>query len=218
MASALPSPALAKVWNSDENPATLATVLAWAKVSGPLEAAFLAAVDTTSDEPYKSLTLLSEEEAASMTEAMKIGDNPLGPLQAAKVRLVFAAMWHAASGGTPTEAATAKAGPPLPDYPLPATLTTDMPDVVSLNGLVMQTGNILTRLIPQAEYDEMFRTYRKRCGAVMSQEVEPTSARASAYLALVKERGTIAVDFAVWKPNADRNEQNACYGRFTLYP
>ena len=79
MASALPSASLSKVWNSEDNPATLGTVLAWAKVSGPLEAAFLTAVDTTADEPYKSLSLLSEEEAASLTDAMKIGDNALGP-------------------------------------------------------------------------------------------------------------------------------------------
>ena len=149
---------------------------------------------------------------------MKIGENELGPLQAAKVRLSFAAIWHAGAGGQPTPGAAGLSGPPLPEYPPPTSLTTDMPDVVALNGIVMQTGSILTRLIPQAEYDEMFRTYRKRCGADMAQEIEPTRAQVSCYLALVRERGTVAVDFAVWKCNADRNEKlRAMEGlRFTL--
>ena len=100
---------------------------------------------------------------------------------------------------------------------MPATLTADMPDVVAKR-TVMRVGGVLTRLIPQAEYDENFRTYRTRCGADMAQEVEATRAQVSAYLALLKERGTIAVDFAVWKPNADRNEKlRAMEGlRFTL--
>ena len=216
--SALPSMALIGKWNDEETPASIGTVLTWAHVTGPLEQAFLKAVECDATEPYRSLSLLTEQDAEDLPKKIKIGENDLGPLQAANIRLVFAAVWHAGAGGALPQQAKDQAGPPLPNYPPPATLTPDMPDVIALNGLVMQTGSILTRLIPQAEYDEMFRTYRKRCGADMAQDVEPTRAQVSAYLALVKERATIAVDFAVWKPNADRNEKlRAMEGvRFTL--
>ena len=206
--SALPSQAIVSRWNSDETPATLDTVLSWARVVGPLADAFLLAVGTDKDEPYKSLTLLTEEEAITMTNAMKVGGMALGPLQAAKIRLVFAAIWHAAAGGHSPPGVAERVGPPLPTPPKPPTiLSAEMQDVIPLKGVVIQTGNLLTKLIPQDEYDRLFKQYRVRCGADMAQAVEPTRVQVSCYLALVRERGTVAVDFAVWKANADRDEK-----------
>ena len=87
---ALPAPSVIKAWNEGEG-APIQTVLTWAKVSGPLAAAFLAALDAAADEPYKSLMLMSEDEAVQVTDAIKIGEAKPGPLQLAKIRLVFAA-------------------------------------------------------------------------------------------------------------------------------
>ena len=70
---ALPSQVIVSRWNSDEAPATLETVLTWARVTGPLAEAFYATVQTDKDEPYKSLTLLPGTEAVNMTNAMVSG-------------------------------------------------------------------------------------------------------------------------------------------------
>ena len=146
--SALPSQAIVSSWNSDEAPATLETVLGWARATGPLAELCLAGVGADKDEPYRSLTLLSEEEAVTITNGLRMGGAPLGPLQAAKVRLVFAAIWHAGAGGVSPPGTAERVGPALPTPPMPATiLTSDMPDVVPLKGTVVQTGKLLTKLI-----------------------------------------------------------------------
>ena len=80
-----------------------------------MAAAFLAALDTTADEPYKSLMLMSEEEAAQVTDAITINGARPGPLQLAKIRLIFAAVWHAAAGGESAPGRGAAPGPALPD-------------------------------------------------------------------------------------------------------
>ena len=114
MASALPSPAVIKARNEGEG-TPLQTVLTWARVIGPLAEAFLRALDSSADETYKSLMLISEGEAAEITSKVTIGEAKPGPLQLAKVRLVFAAIWHAAQGGQPVPGQGVAAGPVLPD-------------------------------------------------------------------------------------------------------
>ena len=118
MASALPSQAVIKAWNEGEG-APLQTVLPWARVVGPLAEAFLRALDSTADGPYKSLMLISEGEAAEITNNVTIGEAKPGPLQLAKIRLVFASVWHAAQGGHPAPGQGAAIGPALPDPPPP---------------------------------------------------------------------------------------------------
>ena len=204
-AGALPSPSVCKEWNEGDG-APLRTVLAWAKVSGPLAAAFYAALETTEEEPYKSLMLMSEDEAAQVTDSVKVNDAKPGPLQLAKIRLIFAAVWHAAAGGEAAPGRGAAVGPPLPDPPAPTSLTAGDLNAVAMNGCVTQTGTTYVRLISKAEYEDLLKNYKKACGADMSKEATPTRAQLSCYIALEKERDTLAVDFAVWGPRADRKE------------
>ena len=147
----------------------------------------------------------SEAEAAAITNAMRLGGAALGPLQAAKVRLVFASIWHAGAGGHSPPGAAERVGPALPTPPLPATvLTSEMQDVIPLKGVVMQTGNLLTKLISQEDYDKMFKQHRVRCGADMAQAVEPTRVQVSCYVALVRERGR-----SLWISRSGRRAQTA---------
>ena len=75
--SALPSASVVKAWNEGEGVA-LQAVLTWARVAGPLATALLNALDTTAEEPYKSLMLLSEAEAATIiTKAMEETGNAI---------------------------------------------------------------------------------------------------------------------------------------------
>ena len=204
-ASAMPSKTLCEQWNGDENGATLETVLNWARVPAPLQTAFLNEIGAEKSEPYRAVTLITEEEALAITANLKLNDQPLGPLQAAKIRLVFAAIWHAGTGGAVGQSTIEAARAVLPDPPAP--LSVDMPDVVSMKGNVTQVGTKLIKLISQAEYDRLFKNYAVRCGAEMAEEVEPTRTQLSCYLALVNEQDSIEVDLAVWGPNAHRSER-----------
>ena len=95
-------------------------------------------IGTDKDEPYRSLALLTEEEAMTITGNIKLDGFPLGPLQAAKIRLVFAAVWHVGTGGMVGHTTIQQASAPLPNPPAPP--SSDMPDVVALDGVVTQEG------------------------------------------------------------------------------
>ena len=171
--SALPSASVMKAWNDGEG-ATLQTVLTWARVAGPLATPFLTALDTSADKPYKSLMLISEAEAAEITYKVVIGEAKPGPLQLAKIRLVFAAIWHASQGGQPAPGQGGAAGPALPDPPPPTGLTASCIDAVAMDGCVTQSGSTFVRLIPKAEHEALLNKYKQHCGAGMSNEATPT--------------------------------------------
>ena len=81
--------------------------------------------------------------------------------------------------------------------PPPAGLTENSIDAVAMHGIVTQTGNTLVKLAPMKEYEALLNTYVDACGADMSKGATPTQAQVSCYLALAREGGSIAVDFAV---------------------
>ena len=201
----MPSAATIAVWNSDASPGTFKQLLDWSRTTGPLRAGLLSALDTDEDELIRTLTLLSEEAANGVITNVKVNEAAPGPLQLAKLRLFFAAAWHSGRGGD--------GDPAKPDTTAQTTvvssgaLTADMPDVVSLNGVVTQVGTTLVKLMPQADYDALFPVYERACGAPMAEDSEPTRVQMSAYKANIRDKDTLYVDLAVWGPNADRSEK-----------
>ena len=97
----MPSPALVAAWNAEDTAATFSTILDWCKISGGLRDGLLTALQSEADEPYRSLTLLSEEDASTVVDAVRVGEAVPGIIQKAKLRLFFAAAWHTGRGGGP---------------------------------------------------------------------------------------------------------------------
>ena len=132
---------------------------------------FLAAAKAKKNEPYKSISLFSEEEAATIIGAVTINGAPLGILSAAKLRLVFSAVWHTARG-VPEAPATVEAEGSLADGAAPAT-TASGPNV-ALNGTTVQTWTEVAPLMPKSDYNSLFEVYKARARAYCAEEAEPT--------------------------------------------
>ena len=202
-AGSKPTTTLVNQWNSDSS-TPISALLDWAKVVGPLRAAFLAAAEAEEDEPYKSFSLFSEEEAATIIGAVTVNGAPLGILATAKLRLAFSAVWHAARG-VPEPPVAVETGGSSAGGAAPATSASG-PNV-PLNGTTVQTGTEVAPLMPKSEYNALFEVYKTRAGAYCAEEAEPTREQASAFDYTVKRKDTIAVDFAVWVAHAYRMEK-----------
>ena len=77
--SAMPSPALVATWNGDAAPGTFKGLLDWSRISGPLRAGLLAALDTDEAELIRSLAMLTEEAANTIVTTVRVNNNELGP-------------------------------------------------------------------------------------------------------------------------------------------
>ena len=94
----------------------------------------MAAMDTDEDEYLRVLSMLTEETATATIASVKINGAELNPLQAAKLRLFFAAAWHVRRGGDQeAEQETVVNPPPVLTR---NGLCLDMPDVIALNGVI----------------------------------------------------------------------------------
>ena len=207
--SAMPSASLCARWNADDAPGTFGDLMAWCRISGSLQAGLLLALDGELAEPYRVLTMMSEEAANQIIDAVKLGEAGTAPnaLQHAKLRLFFAAAWHAGRGETSTTTSQAATSTAIVSTTGTVALHADMPDVVSMNGVLSQVGNVLVKLMPIAEYDALFPVFRRQCGAPMTEEQEPSRIQMSCYRENVKDKATLYVDFAVWGMHPNRSER-----------
>ena len=62
MASAMPSAALIRAWNADDTPGKFKDLLDWRRVSGPLRASFLTALDSDENAYMRVLSMLTEDD------------------------------------------------------------------------------------------------------------------------------------------------------------
>ena len=109
---------------------------------------------------------------------MKVSERDSGPLQVARLRLLFAAAWHVGRGGDQElERVEAAASTPAVTK---SGLSLDMTDVITLNGVSTQVGTTLVRLMSQEDYDNLFPVYVESCGSPMAEGLEPTRVQTSA--------------------------------------
>ena len=73
-----------------------------------------------------------------------------------------------------------------------------------MNGVITQVGNVVVPMISNATERSVHRMYNAKTGGDMAPEATPNKAQLSGFEALIKEDATLAVDFAVWIPHADR--------------
>ena len=85
-----------------------------------------------------------------------------------------------------------------------ATIVLDDLNTASLGGTVLQGSITKVKLIYLAKMREGRQRYREREGADPEKEEAPTREQASAFLALLEERESVSVDFAIFGPHGDR--------------
>ena len=100
MTSAMPSVAVCARWNADDTPGTLGDVMVWCRISGPLQAGLLAALECEVSEPYRALCMIPEAGAQEIIDKVRLGEAGTTPnaMQSAKLRLFFVAAWHSGRG------------------------------------------------------------------------------------------------------------------------
>ena len=179
----MPSPAICDRWNADDAPGTLSDIMQWCRIAGPLQAGLLAALDSEPDEPHRVLTMTTEESAKELIGQVKVGEAAAAPntMQSAKLRLFFAAAWHAGRGSTSTSGSAIAPTSTTLVVPNPTELQADMADVVSMNGVLTQVGNTLVRLMSVPEYDALFPVFGKQCAGPMLEGQEPSIIQVTCY-------------------------------------
>ena len=189
--SAVPQPQVIKEWI--EADASIKVIFDWANVDEAHQASVAEKLGCELDEPASTAAMFKETEV----EDLIAGGTDEGPYPLAakgRLRRAFKAM-RVVGGTEPPPAPTtppvtsSKAGPPA--------------EQITLNGVIVQTGEVKVDKLSQADIDSAFDRYEAKRGGPPAHRRQPTGDQLTAFEHTVNTKQDIYADLAVFCPDGE---------------
>ena len=186
---AMPTAQVIQEWS--EADASIGVIFEWAGVSGAHQEVIIGKMECEFDEPATTGAMIKESEVEELIgEGTDDGPYPLAAK--GRIRKAFKAMRLA--GGM--EAPPASMTPPLTTTSKAA----PVPEQVSLNGVIVQTGEVKVDKLSQSDIDSAFERYEAKRGGPPAHRRQPTADQLTAFEHTVNTKQDIYADLAVFCP------------------
>ena len=190
---AMPTAQVIQEWNDAD--ASIGVIFEWAGITGAHQEVLVAKMECELDEPATTGAMIKDTEVEDLIgEGTDEGPYPLAAK--GRIRRAFKAMRLAGGMEAPPAAVT----PPLttPAKTAPPT------EQVSLNGVIVQTGEVKVDKLSQADVDSAFERYEVKRGGPPAHRRQPTADQLTAFEHTVNTKQDIYADLAVFCPGGEK--------------